>query len=80
VRHAGDPTPRSARDVLADVAYKMAATEQIDGGNVTRLVVLHCGTDTHWMTAYIVAHGHLAATWQQVVPVVETHMTWRPVP
>lgn len=78
MRHAGDPTPRSARDVLADAAYKMVVSEQIDGRNVTRLVVLHCGTDTHWMTAYLVAHGHLAATWQCVVPVVETLTTWQP--
>jgi hypothetical protein len=80
VRHAGDPTPRSARDILADGAYKIMTSEQIDGSNVIRLVVLHCATDTYWMTAHLVAHGHLAATWQQVVPVVDTLVTWQPIP
>jgi hypothetical protein len=44
------------------------------------LVVLHCGTETHWATSYPVSAPGAPATWRRVVPVVETRTTYRPAP
>lgn len=61
----------------------MVAAEQVPqlGGYVQNvLVVLHCGTETHWMTTYQAVQSSLAMTWQHVEPVVETRTTYRLVP
>lgn len=61
----------------------MVASEQltqIGGQLMNALVVLHCGTETHWATTYPPSHATSAMTWQRVEPVVETRTTYRPVP
>lgn len=83
MKHLGDPTPRSAGDVLADLNYKMVVTEQfptISGLLMNKLVVLHCGTETYWQTSYAAMQPSIPMTWQQVEPVVETRTTYRAVP
>lgn len=81
MKHAGDPTPRSAGDVLADRAYKMVLAEA-DGKQppTSVLVVMHCGTETYWSTSYLAAQARLAANWQRVAPARETRTIYRPVP
>ena len=81
-KHPGDPSPRSASDVLADQHYKLVVSEQSRrlGGQLTNtLVVLHCGTETHWMTTYPITKMNDAMTWERVEPVIETRTTYRPV-
>ena len=83
MQHPGDPTPRSASNVLADRGYKMVASEQapqISGLPVNVLVVMHCGSETHWMTTYPVMQPNDAMEWHRVMPVVETRTIYRPVP
>lgn len=83
VQHPGDPTPRSPREVLADRGYRMVASERdppLGGPATNTLVVLHGGTETYWTTSYPVSGSCLAATWQRAAPVVETRITYRPVP
>jgi hypothetical protein len=83
VRHSGDPTPRSAREVLADRGYRLVASEQdppLGETPTNTLVVQHFGTETYWATSYPVSAPSAATTWQRVVPVVETRTTYRPVP
>ena len=81
-KHPGDPSPRSAGDVLTDPHYKLVVSEQSRrlGGHLTNtLVVLHCGTETHWTTTYPATNLNDPMTWQRVEPVVETRTTYRPV-
>ena len=83
MKHPGDPTPRSASNVLTDRGYKMIASEQAPqlGGQFTNtLVVLHCGSETYWRTTYPVMKPNVAMEWQRVRPVVETRTTYRSVP
>lgn len=83
MKHPGDPTPRSASEILADQGYKTVVTErspQIGGQLTDTLVVRHCGTETYWATAYPAAQSTCAMTWQQVEPVIETRTSYRPVP
>jgi hypothetical protein len=83
VKHPGDPTPRSTSEVLADRNYKLVVSEQSlqIGDQIMRaVVVLHCGTETHWAAPWGRPWPVIATTWQQVEPVVETHTTYRPVP
>lgn len=83
MKHPGDPTPRSASSVIADQGYKTVASDQVpqfSGQLTTVIVVLHCGSESYWMTAYLVTKANTAMTWQQVSPVVETRTTYRPVP
>lgn len=82
MRHPGDPTPRSAREVLADRGYKMVASEQAPplGGQPTNvLVVMHGGSETYWATSYPTSAPDVATTWQRVEPVIETRTIYRPV-
>lgn len=82
MHHPGDPTPRSAREVLANRGYRMVASEQAPplGGQLTNvLVVMHGGSETYWATSYPTATPDAAATWQQVEPVVEMRTNYRPV-
>ena len=82
MKHPGDPTPRSASAVLSDPGYKMVLAEQSPqpGGQIfATLVVLHCGSETYWMTKYPVMKSNAPMTWEQVVPVVETRTTYRKV-
>ena len=45
------------------------------------LVVLHCGSEKHWMATYPpLMKPNDAMTRQQVEPIVEARTTYRPVP
>jgi hypothetical protein len=83
MKHPGDPTPRSASEVLADRSYKMVFSNQspqLSGQIMNMLVVFHCGSETYWTVMYPVMRDGDAMTWQEVVPTVETITTYRPVP
>lgn len=83
MKHPGDPTPRSADDVLADRSYRTAVSDQsplLGGQLVNTLIVFHCGTETYWMTTYPAMKPNDPTTWKQVRPVVETRTTYQPVP
>ena len=83
MKHPGDPSPRSASNVLADRGYKMVVSDQspqLGGPLMNTLIVLHCGTETYWRTTYPAVKPNDAMTWQRVVPVVETRTTYRPAP
>jgi hypothetical protein len=83
MKHPGDPTPRSASDVLADRGYKRVLAEQappINGQIVNTLVGMHCGSETYWMMTSPALKPNDPMTWQGVVPVVETRTTYRPAP
>ena len=81
-KHPADPTPRSAGDVLADRGYKMVARDQsptLGTQPTNTLVMLHCGTETYWMTTYLVTQANMPTNWHQVAPVVETSIIYRPI-
>jgi hypothetical protein len=83
VKHSADPTPRSARDVLADRNYRMVISEQapsqIGGHPMHHLVVLHRGSETYWATHYPPAMPSVSVIWKRVEPVIETRTIYRPV-
>lgn len=83
MKHPGDPTPRSARNVLADRGYKLVVAEQsppaLGAQPMSTVVVLHCGSETYWQTDYPAMQPDIPMTWRQVMPVVETRTTYRPV-
>lgn len=83
MKHPGDPSPRSASDVLVDRNYKMIVSHpspHISGQLMNTLIVFHCGTETYWTVTYPAMKDADPMTWQQVAPAVETLTTYRPVP
>lgn len=75
-----NPNPRSPNDVLADRHYRHIDTHQVrvSGGSIyLELIVMHCGTDTFWLTRYGYHAAHLPAEWFQVKRrVVTQHAIW----
>ena len=70
-KHAGDPTPRSPANVLADRCYRTVVNDLgwgPHGGHRVYLIVFHAGTETYWEAAYDSAHVDQPMHWAQVVP------------
>jgi hypothetical protein len=70
-KHAGDPSPRSPNDVLADQRYRAVVNDIVWGPNSSRcvyLVVLHTGTETYWEASYTTTESDHPLYWRQVVP------------
>lgn len=70
MKHPADPSPRSPYSVLHDRAYRFVAI--YGAGIARRLVVWHCGTETHWMTYCLDRDDAQAAIWFEVRPVTRT--------
>ncbi len=71
MKHVGDPSPRSPKNVLADRNYRTVENDIAWGPNNARivyLVVLHTGTETYWELSYPTTDDDQPAYWRRVVP------------
>lgn len=70
-----DPSPRSPKSVIADRAYAFISAKPI--GASLEIVVLHRGTERHFLCYAYSVDSDVATVWVQVKPVQVTRTEWR---
>ncbi len=82
-KNAGDPTPRSPSDVLADPRYRAVINDLRwgpHGGYRVHLIVFHAGTETYWEAVYDHANVNQPMNWVQVVPKTVQRIEYQRIP